>query len=80
MVAAHTHRAVAVPFWVAVFHGDVLQRTYFRALATMDTGLVDVILAIVGGRAVETGIHQLSLEPCQTAYDQFCKTFPIDEA
>ena len=71
VVARHAHRAVAIPFRAAVFHGDVLQRTYLSALATMNTGLGDMILAVVGGRAVETRVYQVGLEPCQTTYDHF---------
>ena len=79
VIAAHAHRAVAVPFRVTVFEGDVLQRARFHALAAMDASLADAIFAIVGGRAVETGIHQISLDPCQTAHDYFGKTFLINE-
>ena len=71
VIAAHAHRAVAVPFRATVFEGDVLQRARFHALAAMDASLGDAILAVVGGRAVETGIHQISLEPSQTAHDYF---------
>lgn len=79
VIAAHAHRAVAVPFRVTIFEGDVLQRTRFHALAAMDASLADAILAIVGGRAVETGIHQISLDPSQTPHDYFGKTFLINE-
>ena len=79
VIAAHAHRAVAVPFRVTVFEGDILQRTRFHALAAMDASLADAIFAVVGGRAVETGIHQISLEPSQTAHDYFGKTILINE-
>ena len=79
VIAAHAHRAVAVPFRATVFEGDVLQRARFHALAAMDASLADTIFAVVGGRAVETRIHQISLDPSQTAHDYFGKTILINE-
>ena len=71
VVAAHAHRAVAVPFRATFFESDILQRAYFHAFATMDASLGDAILAVIGGRAVETRIYQVRLEPCQATHNHF---------
>ena len=71
VIAAHAHRAVAVPFRATFFESDIIQRACFHALAGMDASLGNAILAVVGSRAVETRIHQISLEPCQATHNHF---------
>ena len=71
VITTHAHRAVAVPFRAAFFEGDIIQRAHLHTFATMDASLCNAILAVVGSRAVETRIYQISLEPCQATHNYF---------
>ena len=75
VVAAHAHRAMAMPCGRSIFERDVLQRTRFHALATMDAGIGDVIALVVSGHLAEAWIDQSALQPCRPAFGHFGKTF-----
>ena len=79
VIAGHAHRAVAVPFRMAVLQGDVFQGTALHALAAMDAGLGGAVLAVVGGVFVEALVDQVALQPGEPTYCHLRKMLPLEQ-
>ena len=79
VIAAHAHRAVAVPFRATVFEGDVLQRARFHALAAMDACLGRQIFRVVSGEFVEAIVDDMALQPGKFANGHLREVFFVEK-
>lgn len=79
VVTSHTHRAVSVPFRMAVFERDVLQRTGIGTSPALDTLFGEPIFAVVGGKLVETTVDDMALQPCGLADIHLRETLLVNQ-
>ena len=77
MIASHADGAMAMPHGAAIFERNVLQRTRFHALATMDAGVGDMVFRIIGSKTIEPWIDHMAFQPSHTAHSHFGKTFLV---